>query len=91
MCISTTEALHTVKTLINDDVYECCEASMDKEKVSDKLEKIKKYINKIDKKEKYNIEVRLGKFTILEMKFCACAEQECSRFRMIVLNLGFEI
>tara|TARA_R100000656_G_scaffold109037_1_gene81084 strand:- start:119 stop:313 length:195 start_codon:yes stop_codon:yes gene_type:complete len=51
MCISTTEALHTVKTLINDDVYECCEASMDKEKVSDKLEKIKKYINKIDKKE----------------------------------------
>ena len=51
MCISTTEALHTVKTLIKDDVYECCEASMDKEKVSDKLEKIKKYINKIDKKE----------------------------------------
>ena len=51
MCISTTEALHTVKTLIKNDVYECCEASMDKEKVSDKLEKIKKYINKIDKKE----------------------------------------
>ena len=44
-----------------------------------------------NKKEKYNIEVRLGKFTILEMKLCACAEMECSRFRMIVLNLGFEI
>ena len=51
MCISTTEALHTVKTLIKDDVYECCEASMDKETVTDKLEKIEKYINKIDKKE----------------------------------------
>ena len=51
MCISTTEALHTVKTLIKDDVYECCEASMDKETVTEKLEKIKKYINKIDKKE----------------------------------------
>ena len=51
MCISTTEALHTVKTLINDDVYECCEASMDKEKVTEKLEKIEKYIKKIDKKE----------------------------------------
>ena len=51
MCISTTEALHTVKTLIKDDVYECCEASMDKETVSDKLEKIEKYINKINKKE----------------------------------------
>ena len=51
MCISTTEALRTVKTLIKDDVYECCEASMDKETVTDKLEKIEKYINKIDKKE----------------------------------------
>ena len=51
MCITTTEALHTVKTLIKDDVYECCEASMDKEKVTDKLEKLEKYINKINKKE----------------------------------------
>ena len=51
MCIKTTEALHIVKKLINDDVYECCEAEMDKEHVSDELEKIKKYIEKIDKKE----------------------------------------
>ena len=51
MCISTTEALHTVKILIKDDVYECCEASMDKETVTEKLEKIEKYIKKIDKKE----------------------------------------
>ena len=51
MCITTTEALHTVKTLIKDDVYECCEASMDKETVNDKLEKLQKYIEKINKKE----------------------------------------
>ena len=51
MCISTTEALRTVKTLIKDDDYECCEASMDKETVTDKLERLEKYINKIDKKE----------------------------------------
>ena len=51
MCISTTEALHTVKVLIKDDVYECCEASMDKETVTDTLERIEKYIKKIDKKE----------------------------------------
>ena len=51
MCITTTEALHTVKTLIKDDVYECCEASMDKETVTGKLTKLKKYIEKIDKKE----------------------------------------
>ena len=51
MCISTTEALHTVKTLIKDDVYECCEASMDKETVTDKLKKILKYVEKVNKKE----------------------------------------
>jgi len=51
MCIKTAEALYTIKTLIKDDVYECCEASMDKEKVTDKLEKLKKYVEKIDKKE----------------------------------------
>ena len=44
-----------------------------------------------NKKEKYNIEVRLGRFTILEMKFCACAEKGCSRFRMILFNFGFEL
>tara|TARA_R110000744_G_scaffold14524_4_gene41280 strand:- start:234 stop:428 length:195 start_codon:yes stop_codon:yes gene_type:complete len=51
MCIKTTEALHTVKTLIKDDVYECCEVSMDKETVTGKLKKLLKYIEKIDKKE----------------------------------------
>ena len=51
MCIKTTEALHTVKTLIKDDVYECCEASMDKETVTEKLEKLLKYVEKISKKE----------------------------------------
>ena len=51
MCIKTAEALHTIKALINDDIEDCCEASMDKEKVADRLTKIKKYIEKIDKKE----------------------------------------
>ena len=51
MCITTTEALHTLKTLIKDDIYECCEASMDKETVSEKLKKLKKYIEKINNKE----------------------------------------
>ena len=51
MCIKTTEALHTIKTLINDDVYECCEASMDKEKVTNKLKDIKKFLDELDEKE----------------------------------------
>ena len=44
-----------------------------------------------NKKEKYNIEIRLGRLTLLEIKFCACANAECSKFRLIVLNLGFEM
>ena len=51
MCITTVEALHTVKTLIMDDIDACCQASMDKNEVTIKLEKLKKYIEKIDKKE----------------------------------------
>ena len=51
MCIKTSEALHMVKKLITEDVDECCEASMDKEDVQEKLGKLKKYIAKIDKKE----------------------------------------
>ena len=51
MCIKTSEALYMIKTLIKDDVYECCEASMDKETVTEKLTKLKKYIDKINKKE----------------------------------------
>jgi 2-hydroxy-3-keto-5-methylthiopentenyl-1-phosphate phosphatase len=51
MCISTIEALHTIKTLIDDDVDECCEALMDKTDVTIKLEKLKKYIEKINEKE----------------------------------------
>jgi len=51
MCISTTEALHTIKVLINDDIDACCEASMDKDEVSIKLEKLRKYIEKINTKE----------------------------------------
>ena len=51
MCIKTPEALYMIKTLIKDDVYECCEASMDKETVTEKLTKLKKYVEKIDKKE----------------------------------------
>ena len=44
-----------------------------------------------NKKEKYNIEIRLGTFTILEIKYCACTEKKCTRFRMMLFNLGFEI
>jgi hypothetical protein len=44
-----------------------------------------------NKKEKYNIEIRLGTITILEVKYCACSENKCAKFRVMVFNLGFEI
>ena len=40
-----------LKNLITCDVDECCMASMDKDDVIIQLEKIKKYIEKIDKNE----------------------------------------
>ena len=49
--IKTTEALYIIKNLISCDVAECCMASMDKDDVIEKLEKIKKYLEKIDEKE----------------------------------------
>ena len=49
--MKTSEALHVVKNLIKEDVDECCEASMDKEKVTNKLKEIKKFLEKLDEKE----------------------------------------
>ena len=46
-----------------------------------------------NKKQKYEMTFRLGTFTILEIKACLFCEEGCSkkRFRVMVLNLGFEI
>ena len=49
--MKTTEALHIVKNLIKEDVDECCEASMDKEKVTNKLKDIEKFLIELDQKE----------------------------------------
>ena len=43
-----------------------------------------------NKKEKYNIEIRLGTITLLELKWCPC-DEGCTKFRAMVFNLGFEI
>ena len=46
------------------------------------------WINGFDarnKKEKYYLEIRVGTFTVLELKW------EKSKFRFMICNLGFEI
>ena len=49
--MKTSEALYIVKDLIKEDVDEYCEASMDKEKVTNKLKDIKKFLEELDEKE----------------------------------------
>jgi len=44
-----------------------------------------------NKKNKYNITLRLGKITLFELDFCLCSEEDCRKFRFILLNFGFEI
>jgi len=54
------------------------------------------WINGFDagnKKEKYEISLRLGTFTILEIKVCLCSKKDssCAKFRFMICNLGFEV
>jgi hypothetical protein len=46
-----------------------------------------------NKKAKYEICIRLGRITVFEVNFCACAcdETSCAKFRFMLLNFGFEI
>jgi len=45
-----------------------------------------------NKKEKYEISFRLGRLTVLEIKACLFCDENCTakRFRVILLNFGFE-
>ena len=54
------------------------------------------WINGFDagnKKEKYKLELRIGTFTVLEIKVCLFCEKDCtcSKFRFMICNLGFEL
>lgn len=49
-----------------------------------------------NKKEKYMVDIRIGTLTVLEIMFCPCVMCEnkkatCSKFRFMLLNLGFEL
>ena len=59
-------------------------------------DKIMNWINswkKGNKKEKYEITFRLGRITVLEIKACLFCDENCTakRFRVILLNFGFEV
>ena len=44
-----------------------------------------------NKKNKYSLTFRLGKLTVFELKICPCNNEGCSKFRFMVLNLGFQL
>ena len=44
-----------------------------------------------NKKEIFEITIRLGRFTILEVFYCPCNKKNCKKCRFILLNFGFEV
>ncbi len=46
-----------------------------------------------NKKSKYELNLRLGTVTVLEVKACLFCEERCTnkKFRLMVFNFGFEI
>ena len=47
-----------------------------------------------NKKEKYEINLRIGTVTVLEISFCPCpscdTKGHCNKFRFMIFNFGFE-
>ena len=43
-----------------------------------------------NKTEKYEVSIRLGTMTLLQIRLCLCTAKKCSKFRFMLLNLGFE-
>ena len=49
-----------------------------------------------NKKDRYELALRISTLTVFELMFCPCWKCEnkkktCSRFRLMILNFGFEI
>jgi len=46
-----------------------------------------------NKKQKYEVNIRLGRLTLLEIKACIFCDDKCTakRVRIIIFNFGFEL
>ena len=46
-----------------------------------------------NKSEKYELNIRIGTMTVLEIKLCLCdiKKKSCPTFRFMIFNLGFEL
>jgi len=43
-----------------------------------------------NKKERYDVTLRIGTFTLFEAYYCPCDRNGCKRFRMMLFNFGIE-
>ena len=41
-----------------------------------------------NKKNIFEVNVRLGKLTVLELMYCPCDKEECVRFKIMILNFA---
>ena len=44
-----------------------------------------------NKKERYDITIRIGTFTLFETYYCPCDRNGCKRFRLMLFNFGVEL
>jgi len=44
-----------------------------------------------NKKERYDVTVRIGTFTLFEAYYCPCDRNGCKRFRLMLFNFGIEL
>lgn len=44
-----------------------------------------------NKKERYDLTIRIGTFTLFEAYYCPCDRRGCKRFRLMLFNFGVEL
>lgn len=44
-----------------------------------------------NKKERYDITIRIGTFTLFEAYYCPCDRNGCKRVRLMLFNIGVEL
>ena len=44
-----------------------------------------------NKKRVFEVNIRLGKITVLELMYCTCDKKGCTQFKIMFLNFGIEL
>ena len=85
------------KASVKKTVKKTVKKVLDKTTVDEKVVTAAKKIDWINgfrvgnKKELYCLCCRLGTFTLFELEYCPCDNKGCSKVRLMICNMGFEI